>query len=207
MNNKLKLLTQIIFYGSIWGIIEATLGHVLHFIPVTIAGSIMFPIAGSILYKAYQKTNSKASLFYIGVVAATIKSVDFFLPAISIYKTINPMMSILMEAVVVVVVVGLLVSKKPVQVYSSLIIASVLWRTLFVGWMGVQYQLTGNLAPYITSASNIAQFVLISGLLSGVLASGLLYLVRIVRLDFKWDSKPLFASVLLVIAWVVTYTL
>lgn len=207
MNKTIKLIVQVIFYGSIWGIIEATLGHVLHFIPATIAGSIMFPIAGVILYKAYQKTDSKAALFYIGVVAASIKAVDFLLPAISIYKTINPMMSILLESLVVVVVASMMISKKPVIQYSSLVIASVSWRALFIVWMGVQYQLTGNLAPYIQSFSAITEFVLVSGLLSGAIASLFMYISTYLKKDYVFDSKPIFASVLHVIAWVVTFAL
>jgi|LGOV01.1.fsa_nt_gb hypothetical protein len=208
MNKKLKLFTQIIFYGSIWGLIEATLGHVLHFIPVTIAGSIMFPIAGLILYKAYKKTNSKAALFYIGFVAAAIKSIDFLLPQLSIFKTINPMLSIILESLVVVLVVTMITSKKPVNKYLALPIASISWRTLFIGWMALQFVLTGNLAPYIKSFSLGFEFVVISGLISGALASALLFIDSKVTFTFRrLDYSPYLATVLLVVALIATYTL
>lgn len=208
MNNKIKLFTQIIFYGALWGFIEATLGHVLHFIPITIAGSIMFPIAGFILYKAYQKTNSKAAIVYIGFVAATIKSVDFLLPQLSIYKTINPMLSIILESVVVVLVITMITSKKPATKYLALPIASVSWRTLFIGWMALQFALTGNLAPYIKSFSAGFSFVVISGLISGFFASALLYLDSKVQFSFKkLDYSPYLATFLLAIALIATYTL
>lgn len=208
MNRKFKLLTQVIFYGSLWGIIEATLGHVLHFIPVTIAGSIMFPIAGLILYKAYKKTESKAAIFYIGFVAAMIKSVDFLLPQLSIFKTINPMLSIIVESLAVVLVVTMITSKKPITKYLALPIASISWRTLFIGWMTLQFVLTGNLAPYIQSFSVGITFVVISGLISGILASTLLYLDSKVSFTFKrLDYSPYLATLLLVVALIVTYTL
>ena len=208
MNKQLKLLTQIIFFGSIWGIIEATLGHILHFIPITISGSIMFPIAGLILYKAYQKTNSKAALFYIGFVAAMIKSVDFLLPQLSIYKTINPMLSIILESLVVVLVVTMITSKKPVNKYMALPIASISWRTLFIGWMALQYVLTGNLAPYIKSFSLGFQFIVISGLISGLLASALLFIESKVTYTFRrFDYSPYLATFLLAVALIATYTL
>ena len=208
MNKNLKLLTQIIFYGSIWGILEATIGHVLHFIPITIAGSIMFPFAAIILYKAYNKTNSKAALLYIALIAATIKSVDFLLPAISIYKTINPMVSIILESLVVVMVVNLLLSKKKTNNYIALPVASITWRAVFIAWMVFQYATTGNLAPYIGSFSNGFEFVVISGLISGALASGFLSIDKQFDFSFtKIDSKPIFASILLIIAFITTYTL
>ncbi len=208
MNKNLKLLTQIIVYGSIWGILEATIGHVLHFIPATIAGSIMFPIAALILYKAYNKTNSKASLFYVALIAAVIKSVDFLLPAISIYKTINPIVSIILESLVVVMVVNLLLSKKKVNNYIALPIASITWRAVFISWMVFQYITTGNLAPYIGTFNAGFEFVVISGLISGVIASGLLFIDKQFNFSFaKIDSKPIFASILLIIAFITTYTL
>ena len=83
-NKKIKLFTQIIFYGALWGFLEATLGYVLHWIPTLIAGTIMFPIASVILLRAYNKTKSKSALLYIGLVAATIKSIDLLLPSFSV---------------------------------------------------------------------------------------------------------------------------
>lgn len=208
MNKKIKLFTQILFYGSLWGLIEATLGHVLHFIPITIAGSIMFPIAGFILYKAYQKTESKAAIFYIGFIAAMIKSVDFLLPQISIYKTINPMLSIMLEALAVVLVVTMITSKKPANKYLALPIASISWRTLFIGWMTFQFILTGNLAPYIQSYSAGFTFVIISGVISGVLASALLYVDSKVKFTFKrFEYSPYLATFLFAVALLATYTL
>ncbi len=203
-----KLFTQILFYGSLWGLLEATLGHVLHLIPATIAGSIMFPIAGAILYKAYKKTQSRFALFYIGIVAASIKSVDFLLPQLNIYKTINPMISILLEAMVVVLIVNLLVSPSPTKKYIALPIASITWRTLFISWMGLQFVLTGNQAPYIRSFGAGFEFVVISGLLSGLIAS--LFIFVLDKVTFKLpelSNKWIYATGLFLIAVLSTYSL
>ena len=208
MNKNLKLAIQVLFYGSIWGALEASIGHVLHFIPATIAGSIMFPIAGLILYKAYNKTNSKVALFYIGLVAAVIKSVDFLLPQLSIYKTINPMISIILESLVVVAVISILTSPSLEKKYIALPIASLSWRTLFIAWMGLQSVLTGNVAPYIKDISLGFEFVVISGLISGVMASILIYFDSLVRFSFKkLDYSPYIASFIFIIACILTYTL
>ena len=203
-----KIFIQTLFFGSLWGILEATLGHVLHFIPATIAGAVMFPIAGAILYKAYNKTESIQSLFYIGIIAAMIKSVDLLLPQLSIYKTINPMISILMESLVVVLVMSFLVSKNPMKKYSALIIASVSWRSIFVLWMYIVYLNTGMMAPYLATTSGIIDFVIITGLLSGVFASGIIFVLSKVQIKLPDISKNIiFASSLLLIALFTTYTL
>lgn len=208
LKNK-KLLTAILFYGALWGVLEASLGHVLHFIPASIAGTIMFPIASMILIKAYNQTNSKKALFYIGVVAASIKAVDIFLPAISIFKTINPMMSILLESLAVIFVISMVNSKKQAYIITALPIASISWRIVFVGWMGLQYVLAINMAPYLSNLTLAYEFVIVSGLVSGLIATGLLYLSKYIKPQFslKLSQKPILASLLFLIALVLTYTL
>ena len=203
-----KLVVQILFYGSLWGIVEATLGYALHWIPATIAGSILFPIAGLILYKAYQETNSRLSLMYMGLVAASIKAVDFYLPQISIYKTLNPMISILMEALLVVLVVNLLVDPKPGRKYLALPIASIGWRALFLAWMVAQFYLTGNQAPYIQTIGAASQFLLVSGLLSGLIGSLFVWIADHVTLRLpSLSSNWVFASLALILAIATTVAL
>ncbi len=206
--NKLKFFTIIVFYGSLWGILEATFGYFLHFVPTLIAGSVMFPVASYILYKGYQKTQSRFSLLYMGVVASAIKAIDLLLPQFSYFKTINPMISIILESLVVVLIVNMVVSKKPVNKYLAFPIASISWRTLYVLYMGVQFVATGFVATQIASFSGFANFVLIQGLISGAIASMLIYLDKYMNFNFKQiDRYPLIASFLLVIALVLTYTL
>ena len=203
-----KTLIQILFYGSIWGILEATVGHILHFIPATIAGAIMFPIAGAVLYQAYNRTKSTQSLFYIGIIAAMIKSVNFLLPQLSIYKTINPMISILLESLVVVVVVSFLVSDNKVKKYSALPIASITWRTVFVLWMATLHFTTGLPVPYIGSFNAIFSFVILSGLLSGAIGSLFIYLLNKVQIKLpEFNSNIIFATGLLLVAIFTTYNL
>ena len=203
-----KLFVQILFFGSLWGLIEATLGYVLHWIPATISGSILFPIAGLILYKAYQQTQSRWSLMYIGMVAASIKAVNFYLPQINVFKTINPMMSILLEAMLVVLVVNLLVDTRPQMKYIAFPIASLGWRALFIGWMYFLLQTTGNMAPYLKSTAAAIDFVVLSGLLSGAIGSVLVLVAD--RVTFKvpqLSTNWIFASMTLVLAIVTTLTL
>lgn len=203
-----KLLVQILFYGSLWGILEATLGHVLHYIPATIAGAIMFPIAGGILYKAYDATKSKGALIYIGMVAAMIKSIDLLLPQFTIYKTINPMISILLESLLVVLVVRMLVSDNMVNKYTALPIASVSWRVVFALWMFFLHTTTGLNVPYIGSVTATLNFVVISGLLSGIMASVLVFGLDKVKFRLpKLSENLVLTTCLFAIALISTYML
>jgi len=204
----MKKLTTILFYGALWGILEATVGHFLHFIPATIAGAIMFPIASTILINAYLKTNSKSSLIYIGAIASLIKAVDFLLPSLSVYKTINPMISIIFEALLVVGVVAVLSMDKLPSNVLGMQVASISWRAVFLGYMAFLSITTGLYVPYLNDMNLLVTFLVIQGILSGVLATGLYYATRLLRkLEFELKMNPVVSFGLLIAAVVATYYL
>ena len=206
-NKKIKLFTQIIFYGALWGFLEATLGYALHWIPTLIAGTIMFPIASVILLRAYNKTNSKKALLWIGMVAAAIKSVDLLLPSYTVFKTINPMVSIVLESLLVFAVVMLFTSERVTNKIAAAQLASIGWRTGYVIYMGAQWALTGFVAYTIASWVNVFEFVIFTGVLSGLLATGLIYIDQTANLKFKFDTRPVFAAGLLLAAVLTTFML
>lgn len=208
-NRKIKLLTQIIFYGALWGFLEATVGYALHWIPTLIAGTIMFPIASVILLRAYNKTNSKKALLFIGLVAASIKSIDFLLPSFSIYKTINPMVSIVLESLLVFAVVLMFTSEKVTNKIAAAQIASIGWRVGYVVYMVFVMVTTGFIADPLLSFANGFVFVLFSGVLGGLLASALIYFDQSLKykFNFKFDTKPVFATGLVILATIATFIL
>lgn len=206
---KIKNLPAIIFFGSIWGIIEATLGYVLHLLPVSIyiSGTVLFPIVTLILYKAYKYTNSKSSLLAIGGIAALIKAVDFFMPFGSPFKIINPIYSIIIESLMVFAVIILLDKDDLLSKIKALTIASIGWRLLYLAYNGGQYLINGFVSDYLASFSAAIQFVLIFGIISSILGLGLLYLDSHVSNKSKNTIKkinPLISLATLVIAIVLT---
>ncbi len=195
----LKLVSQIIFFGALWGITEATLGYLLHFLPPTVAGIIMFPIAAFILIKSYKATGSRAALIYIGFVAAGIKAVDFLLPGMIVFKTINPMISIVLEALVVAAAYPMLSNLKAGWKLSGGIAASVGWRTGYIIYMVIQYFITGFVSSYISTPFFTINFMLLNGVLSGVLLFGMLMLESKVKLK-AMKFRPVYALAALVLA-------
>lgn len=197
-----KLLAQILVYGSIWGIIEATLGHFLHWLPALISGSILFPIATVILIKAYQSTNSKKALIYIALVAASIKAIDFLLPQISMFKVLNPMIGIVVEALVVVGVVTLVDTDNVKNIITGSVIASIGWRLVFATYMFIQGLVTSNVAPYVSNIKSASSFILLEGMITAVFVFGFLYLERkyVKKLNLTFTFKPALGLVLFTIA-------
>jgi hypothetical protein len=209
MKNKLVKLTTILYFGAIWGILEASLGYVLHFVPALISGTIMFPIASVILYRSYKALNSKVALLGVGFIAAVIKSVNFFMPSISIWKTINPMISIVVESLFVLAVISLLDKNNHVAKVVALPIASIGWRGVFLGTLAIQSLLTGFSAPQITSFGSMANFALYYGVISGFIATALFYLNLLwdKQIKFQFKKQPILALPLLALAIVLTIVL
>ncbi|MDX1358274.1 MAG: hypothetical protein R3232_05545 [Clostridia bacterium] len=166
----LKLAAQIVFFGALWGITEATLGFLLHFLPPTIAGIVMFPIAVFILVKAYKATGSRTALIFIGFVAAGIKAVDFLVPGMMPFKIINPMISIVMESMIVAVAYPMIKRTGWKTKLAGGLVTSIGWRLGYVLYMGVQFLITGFVSKYISTAGEFINFVLLNGILSGLLA-------------------------------------
>lgn len=75
----MQSLVGILFFGSMWGLLEATLGGSLHFARVPYTGTIMTSIGFSILYAASRAGISPARLIGISIFAASFKFFDCFL--------------------------------------------------------------------------------------------------------------------------------
>lgn len=207
---KKNNIPAIIFFGAIWGILEATIGHLLHILPISIyiSGSVMFPIVAYILYKAYAVTKSKSALLSIGVIAALIKAVDFFMPFGSPFKIVNPMISIVMESLMVVLVISLLNRKDALSKASGFLLASTGWRLLYLGYMGIQFFMTGFVSDYLISFSAAFDYVVTFGVISTIFALALHYIdlitFKTIKINFTKKINPIISIAALVIAIVLT---
>lgn len=172
----LKLVSQVIFFGAVWGITEATIGYLLHFLPPTLAGLIMFPIAVFILVKTYKATGLKSAMIYVGIIAAGIKAIDFVLPGIMVFKTINPMISIVLESLLVAAVYPLISQTDWKLKLAGGVAASLGWRACYIIYMTGQFIITGFASNYIASPAAVINFILLNGVVSGLLVLGVLLL-------------------------------
>lgn len=189
MKKHLSLILTIVFFGSIWGIIEATIGYVLHlgFVPPFLAGSLLFPFAMLLLSKAYQVTQNRLSVVGIGVIAALIKGVNLFFPYTNVFKIINPMIMIVMESLLVFVVIQAFQKASWPKKVGYLLFASIGWRLLMCLYFGVQTLLNpSSVAFQIRSFTNFIQFTVLDGGMSSLLTLGLLVIDHRLPVQ-KWN--------------------
>ena len=208
MKNKTwETITKIIFFGAIWGIIEATLGYALHFLPALIAGSVMFPLVMFILYHAYKSLGSRKAIILVGAVAIMIKATNLFLPLLNPAKAINPMIAMFIQSLLAFAVMPMLSSDKVLNKFSGVVIASLGWRMAMVGYYAFNYATTGFMDFRIASFNPAFTFIVTEGLISAVFATGLIYLTNPIKALAKLDRSkinPLISTALLVIALVLT---
>lgn len=163
-------LLAILFFGAAWGLLEATMGYLLHWLPGMWSGLVMFPLGASLMYWAYQNTGRRSAILYVGLLAAAIKAINFAFPIhwegwIRVY---TPMISIVLESLTVFAV-SYLFNRKATPVkqlfihLGAIVLAIASWRILFLGNQALQSLISGNLANQLKSFDAAANFVLING--------------------------------------------
>ena len=88
-----------LFWGSVWGLGEATLGHLLHLVHVPgLPGTVMVPFAVLIMGRLAIRSRSAGAVLLAGVVAAGFKLFDLLVPGTDILALSRPIQAILLEA-------------------------------------------------------------------------------------------------------------
>lgn len=136
MSENKKFLNLVLFYGGLWGLAEATLGYLLHFLPTGVAGMIMFPVAFYFMSNLYKTTGMQSAVLMAGCVAAGIKLTGLAIPYPSLMSVINPAVSILLESLVIFAFVKSTANREKAYVKTfvmtvSLMVLFIMVQTLF----------------------------------------------------------------------------
>jgi len=108
MTRSPSCLSAALFWGAVWGLGEATLGHLLHLARVPgLPGLVMVPFAVLIMGRALARSPRASAVFLTGVVAASFKFFDLLVPGTDLLALSRPMQAILLEALAAAVWVKL----------------------------------------------------------------------------------------------------
>ncbi len=127
-----KRILSVVFWGSLWGITEASLGYLIHLSSLPVSGLIMFPAAFYFMKKAYNDDTRPSTIFYVSLIAALIKLTDVLIPGRILILVINPAIAILLEGLAVSLLVKYLSSSARSIAYMSTFGMGLLWRSLFL---------------------------------------------------------------------------
>lgn len=188
-----KNLVLLLFWGAVWGICEATIGYGLHLAAVAVPGlpgALMFPIGFFCMYQARKATGKNFAPFYIAVIAAAIKLVDFLLPGYMVIRIVNPALSIVMEGLAVAAVYALFRAPGRVADYARVLGMSVLWRVMFAGYLYV-ISLYGLPASLVTSgAGTLLSFLLLESFYNSLIMFAGLWLAPRLPAYRPWKIGP-----------------
>ena len=162
----MKNFFYVLFFGSLWGLTEATFGYGLHFVSVFvpgIAGFVMFAFAFLFMNMAYKKTKNLFTILEVSMIAASIKLLDLALPIHPI-KAINPAISILFEGLAVFVFFYLF--KKS---FTNIFTMSISWRTAFILLSFIELPL--NAPNFVASKSllDIMKFLILDSIVNSII--------------------------------------
>jgi hypothetical protein len=128
-----RIIIGILVFGSIWGLLEATLGGFLNLIVLPNKGAIMGGIGMAIMGTALAIYRKPAMLPGIGVVAASFKWLNswlLFVPASATF-IVNPAMAIFLESLAFSLVVTFLMHRIDRNVYVGA------WAAFLAGLISV----------------------------------------------------------------------
>jgi len=99
---RLDILAPALFWGSVWGLWEATAGHAVHLLRFPgLAGAVMLPAAVLFMSRAFAASGREETIFLAGCTAAGLKLLDLLIPGHDLLSILNPAQFILLEALAV----------------------------------------------------------------------------------------------------------
>ena len=162
--NHLRILFSVLLFGGLWGIVEASLGTILHmpFVKHTTflaSTTILVPIAFFLMGACYKRTQTFRSILYMGILAGGIKA----LSCLIFHMSFNPVYYILIESLMMGVAVLVIRPKKILsyQGLATLIIASTLYLSastfLRINVMNATSQMVlDNIEQYVLKLNCVA---------------------------------------------------
>jgi hypothetical protein len=168
--NPVRIIIGILVFGSIWGLLEATLGGFLNLIIFPNKGAIMGGIGMAVMGAALAVYRKPAMLPGIGIAAASFKWLNawlLFVPP-SAVRIINPAAAILFEALAFSLVVAFLMNRIEKNVYVGV------WAAALAGLMSAIAYI--YFAVYVTDSpiftrlgiESIGEYIIGNGLVQAV---------------------------------------
>ncbi|QBD85783.1 hypothetical protein EQG73_11760 [Clostridium tetani] len=208
---KMYNLSIVMFWGAIWGFMEATVGYALHMLPFRVpTGSIFFPIGYYFMQKSYKETKDLKSMFHTAAIGASIKLINLFIPGTPVSKVINPTACILLEGLSVTLVFKLLKHREKAMKFIHTLIMSLSWR---VGYYIVCFAITIPLglmkSSSVVNKSRFIEFFFVNGFINSLIIYA--YIKILSQIPGKTDKErvikynPIISTCLFVFVLVVQW--
>jgi len=187
MDDTKKLLRIVLLYGGLWGMTEATLGYLLHFLPNGFSGMFMFPIGFYFMFNVFRMSGKQSAIFLTAVIAAAIKLTDLFVPLRTPMSAINPAISIILESLVVFAFVKVYKVYNENRHYAGAAVISLSWMVILV--LAQQFIFKPVEGLYLMPLHRLAGFLVLSTIVSGLIIG--MYLRKPAVFALKFNFRKL----------------
>ncbi|HEY32783.1 MAG TPA: hypothetical protein G4O10_06720 [Dehalococcoidia bacterium] len=168
--NPVRIIIGILVFGSIWGLLEATLGGLLNLVIFPNKGAIMGGIGMVVMGAALAVYRKPAMLPGIGIVAASFKWLNawlLFVPP-SAVQIINPAISIVFEALAFSLVVAFLMDRIEKNVYVGVWAAALAGLMSAIAYVYFAVYMTNSPIFARLGIESIEEYIIGSGLVQAV---------------------------------------
>ncbi len=131
-----KGLGAALFWGALWGMLEAIMGFLSASPSLFPESYLRFPIAWFFLWIAWSRTSRGETLLWTSFTAAAVITLDLLMP-VSPSFVLHPAVASLMIGVVLFFAVEWLFPRldRPVHWAGVVLLTNTLWRILFLGYL------------------------------------------------------------------------
>lgn len=191
-----------IFYGALWGIVEATLGYLVHLTNIS-STFVLLPIAFFFMRQVYKSTGKISSIIVISIISCSIKLLDIF-TGIRLDKVINPAISILLEGCTfagLVFILKKLEEKKNinrVKKYSLIFIMNTVWRVAYCLYLMCAPEFIYKFS-ILTSMQKTIDFMIAKNLGTSLITVVLFLLDDKIKLPIIKKVNPIVATLSLIL--------
>lgn len=162
----------ILVFGSIWGLLEATLGGAMHLVNFPNTGAIMGGVGMAVMGLSLALYRKPLMLMGIGAIAASFKllNVWLLLIPINVPHIINPVAAILLEAIAFSLVASLLMNWMTKNPYTFV------WGVVLAGMLSAfSFALVAVYVTHIpittqSGIDSVREFVISNGLVQAIFA-------------------------------------
>lgn len=131
-----KYVPQVLLWGGLWGISEATIGYLTHLLLPGMGWAFYFPIAYGFMRMAYSQTGKSRVVLYCAILSAAIKLINLPMTPRLDY-VLNPAVSIVLEGLAVGLAFRWVCGKNRPMIRFGLLplLTSALWRMLYLVYL------------------------------------------------------------------------
>lgn len=184
-----------IFYGAVWGIVEATLGYLIHLTKMS-STIILCPLAFFFMNQVYKSTGKIKSIFFISIMSASIKLLDLF-TNVRIDKVINPAISILLEGAVFAIMIYIFQKnelKKNTKIISVFVM-NTLWRMAYCIYLFFSPRFIYEYS-ILVSTQNVYDFLIVKNIQTSLVLIALFWIEYKIKLPILKKVNTTIAIIL-----------